>query len=173
MKKSKKSNGDCGISLKGFARVQIVNGKGKIVGDSGWKKNLITNAGVWNGMAGLACALDGSSMGVFNYMGIGSTGPVSADHTGLIGLYTAQFLAAGGVNSATSSNVSSRYCTVSFSKAFDGSIASGSGQIANIGLFMGSNSSRLAAAVSYAASTLSNGQTLNATYALVFANTNT
>jgi hypothetical protein len=155
MKRTKASNS---VHVKGLFRVQLTEG-GKVVGDSGWRKNTIVNDG-FNQYLCLAIASNAGSKSV-SHMGIGTgTGPAVTDTT------LANELALR-VTTATSTTASK---TATFTALFASSTFStqGAKTIQNIGLFNSSSGGTLFAGSTYATSQWQTNQNLNATYQISF-----
>ena len=81
---AKKMNKD-GVSAKGFFRLQI-NEDGKVVGDTGWKKNQVTNEGFQDYLCQTLAGMAGSKTISYAMLGTG-TAPAS-DATALDGEIT-------------------------------------------------------------------------------------
>lgn len=144
--------------VKGFFRTQICNKKdGKIVGDSGWCRNTLTNNGL-NAIAAIAIAATGSYSVGFAAIGKGTDAIVAAD-TGLTSVQN-KYLA---VTPSTVATGTAR-CTVSF----DGSDNSATLTIGEIGLFKTDSVGSLVAGNTFTTSQMTTDQTLNATYELRF-----
>ena len=65
----KKKGTSVGLAIDGFYRVNIVGKDGKVVGDSGWKHNLITSAGLTGYISKLFAGSAGSSRVGFMHLG--------------------------------------------------------------------------------------------------------
>ena len=167
MKKSRDS-----IKIKGMFRLQIEDGPtGKIVGDSGWQKNTITNLGFNNIVNQLGTSLTGSKIMA---AALGTGGTTNATDTVLAG----EVLATGAnsvirpaLTSATSSSSKTLRNTATFSSA--NSFASASYNISNIGLWSTtgpvSTSGTLLSGNTYTSSALATNQNVNITYDWIFA----
>lgn len=147
------------IGIRGMARLQIIDKKTKkIVGDSGWRKNVLTNYG-------FNCCLGAAPIGAANsvqvaglVLGSGSDACASSA-TVLDGINTKQYSSV-----AQSSMVSS--LTAQLSQVFDGAQDS-MAKIMNIGVQNGTGGS-LIAGLTYASSSLGTDQDVNATYRFVY-----
>ena len=167
MKRSKDS-----VTIRGMFRLQIEDGPtGKIVGDSGWKENVITNLGFNNIINQLGTSLTGSKI-MAAALGTGAA-PAVTD-TVLAG----EVLATGAnsvirpaLTSATSSTSKTLRNTATFSSA--NSFASASYNISNIGLWSTtgpvSTSGTLLSGNTYTSSALATNQNVNITYDWIFA----
>lgn len=150
--------------VKGFFRLQIMDHTGKkpkVVGDSGWRQNQITNAGYSNFIIGPMIGANSSSI-AFGALGTG-TAPASSD-TGLLGELgssNARFAIAGVLTGTKSAQ-----WTGSLNSGVYGATAA----INNVGLFAVSTTrvGTVAAGNTYATSTLQTNQTVNLTYSITF-----
>ena len=154
-----------GIKLKGFFRLQITE-KGKIVGDSGWKKNQVTNLGIQDYLVdNLIGDAGGKSV---THIALGTSTTVAASNaTNLAGELTH---ASNARKAVSTSIVASR--TAQFTAAFNSadSFVTASVNVANIGLFETSTTEggTLFAGNTFASSSLATNQNINATYQIRF-----
>lgn len=148
------------IRVKGFFRAQIVNKAGKIVGDSGWRKNQITDNG-WNSclVAGPIGAA-GSYKAAFGALGTG-TDAIATDATAIVGTLNST---SNAYIALATSVVSSKTARVTFQ--YDGSL--GSGNVAQEGLFSGQTSGGMICCNTFDASALGAAQSINLTHELRF-----
>lgn len=156
-------------SLRGFFRIQTVediNGTPKIVGDSGFVENQITNQGKVNFLAQALGSLSGSSYIAYAALGTG-TAPASTATTLPNEL---------GANANLRMAVTPTTTTFSASSGvqFAFTLASGNtgatGTINNVGLFAISNvtSGTIFAGNTYTTSALASNQAVNGTYIITF-----
>lgn len=150
-----------GVKVKGVYRVQISE-DGKVVGDSGWKQNLVTNLGFNQYLvSSLGSGLTGK---VVSHMAIGTGGaPVAADTT-----LTGEQSVRAAVTAATSSSSKTLRLTATFDST--ASFVTASKNISNIGLF---NTSTAATGTIFAGNTFTSSacatnQNVNATYDIIF-----
>lgn len=170
---SKKSPVNSGVRIRGMFHIQIEDGPtGRIVGDSGWNHNKITNNGYTN-IAKLVGQIAGSS--IVSALALGTGGDALAGDT----VQAGEVLATGANSvirpSATAATTTSgastaiRY-TATFSSA--NSFASASYNISNIGLWTTtgpvSTSGTFLAGKAYTSSALATNQNVNATYDIIF-----
>ena len=151
----------CGVF--GFFRVQIEDGPtGKIVGDSGWKKNRITNTGMLHYMVQLMIGTTGSSRVTHAALGAG-TEAGTAD-TGL----QSEHLVRQTVSSEVSGSFTGRF-TATFGSVL--SFVAATSSIQNIGLFATSTQAggSIFCGQSYANSEIVSNQNVNVTYEIQFA----
>jgi len=141
------------IGIKGFARLQIVDKKTKkIVGDSGWFENQITNYGLNSCI--VAAPIGAASVQAAGLrLGSGTGNPVGSD-VELADSHSDYYSAF-----AQSSVIDS--LTARMSVAFDGAL--GAVTIANIGVFANSSGSLLAGKA-FASSALATTQSVNCSY---------
>lgn len=154
--------------LKGFFRVNItedVNGKQKIVGDSGWKENQVTNLGIQDYLVDNLLGASGSKS--VSHMALGTGGAPASNATSLTGEITQ---ATDSRKSVTTSVVDSR--TAQFTAAFNSvdSFVTASLDISNVALFETSTTSggTLFAGNTYTSSSLATNQNVNVTYQIRF-----
>ncbi len=154
--------------LRGFFRVNLSedeNGKQKIVGDSGWRENQVTNLGIQDYLVdNLLGAAGGKSV---SHMALGTGGaPIAAD-TALAGEITH---AADARKAVSTSIVASK--TGQFTAAFNSadSFVTASVNISNVGLFETSTTQggTLFAGNTYTSSSLATNQNVNVTYQIRF-----
>jgi hypothetical protein len=157
------------IGVAGFFRLKLIdhgkNGTKKVVGDSGWCKNLVTNLGfsqyILGPTIGGGTAITGAGNG---WMALGTGAAPSAADTALAGECSfARF------TMTTPTIVSSK--TIQYLGTFASGVAGATAAIANVGIFNVSTVSggTLLCGNTYAASTLQTNQSVNVTYQLRFA----
>jgi hypothetical protein len=149
-----------GIKIKGMYRVQLTEND-TIVGDSGWKENLITNAGFLNYLVSSLGALAGSIQVTNLALGTGGS-PIATD-TALTG----EVVKRAAVTAASSSNSKAVQFTATFSSA--ASFVTNTQNISNIGLFNSSATGTLFSGNTYASSSCATNQNVNVTYVINFA----
>lgn len=152
-----------GIKLRGFFRVNIEDPEsGKIVGDSGWKENQVTNDGFNGFLAKLLGALSGSSQ--VTHAALGTGGAPAASDTTLAGEQSVRAV----VTAATSSTSKAVQFTATFSSA--NSFVTATKNISNIGLFATSTAAggTLFAGNTYSSSSVATNQNVNISYSLSF-----
>jgi hypothetical protein len=159
------------MKIRGMMRLQIEDGPtGKIVGDSGWHENIITNAGFLNIVNQMGTGLTGSKI-MAAALGTGGQ-PVATDT-----ILSGEVLATGAnsvirpaLTAATSSTSKTLHNTATFSSA--NSFASASYNISNVGLWSTtgpvSTSGTLLQGITYTSSALSTNQNVNLSYDLIF-----
>lgn len=154
--------------IRGFYRLQItedVNGKAKIVGDSGWKENQVTNLGIQDFIVDNLIGNSGGKS--VTHVALGTGGAPASNATSLSGEITH---ASNSRKAVSTSIVSSR--TAQFTAAFasSDSFVTASVNISNIGLFETSttNGGTLFAGNTYASSSLATNQNVNVTYQIRF-----
>jgi len=145
-----------GLRLRGCFRVRLAEGKDKIVGDSGWHENQVTNEGVRNYLARLLGALASSSQ--IGYAGLGSGTVPGAAATTLDGEVEAR----AAVTAATSSSSLAVRFTATF--ASSDSFVTNTQNLSNIGLFATNTGGTLFAGNTYASSACQTNQAVNVTY---------
>jgi hypothetical protein len=156
--------------VRGFFRVNITE-DGKIVGDSGWKENQITNVGFNNFIvSGLGTGLTGAKIG---YAALGTGGvpvPTSTSLSGEVSTNGSGSVVRAAVVAATSSTSKSLSNTATFNSA--NSFITATAAISNIGLWDISGpttaNGQLFAGNTYASSSLATNQNVNVTYTINF-----
>lgn len=156
-----------GIKLKGAFRLQITEGD-KIVGDSGWHRNQITNDGVNDYVAQLLGDMAGSKQ--ITHMALGTGTEPGASDTTLQGE-----LDSTSSRAAVTANTSSTSMKLQLLATFNSanSFASATVTLKNIGLFHQSNVTQgtIFAGNTYATSTCATNQNVNCTYEIDLATT--
>ena len=131
MAKTKKQLHTDGLAVKGFFRIQIVDNKGVVGGDSGWKENQVTNLGINQYVVNwlLGDTANGKSI---THAALGTGAAPASNDTALSGELTHS---TSGRASVSTSVVASR--TAQFTGAFNSanSFVTASANISNIGLF--------------------------------------
>ena len=139
------------IGIKGFARLQIVDNKSKkIVGDSGWFENQITNYGLNSCI--VAAPIGAASVQAAGLMLGNGTNPAS-DAVALHSSNTDYYSTFGPAVVAS--------LTARMTQSFNGTL--GAATLANIGVFAAS-SGTLLAGKTFASSALATTQSVNCTY---------
>lgn len=151
---------DEGLRIRGFSRVQITE-EDRVVGDSGWGDNQITNLGVLNFLAMLLGGTTGSIQ--VSHAALGSGAAPASDATALPSELGEDVRDA--VTAASNGSTSVR---------FTGTFASGDNfvtatrTLSNIGLFGTSTGGTIFAGNTYASSTCATNQNVNYTYDITF-----
>lgn len=154
-----------GMKVKGSFRLQLVedteDGQ-KVIGDTGWRTNQITNLGFNDFLVSTLGGISGSSQVTF--MALGSGGAPAAAATTLSG----EVQVRAAVTAATSSTSKSVQFTATFSSA--NSFVTNTQNISNIGLFATSTQGggTLFAGNTYTSSACATNQNVNATYTINF-----
>jgi len=156
--------------IKGMFRLHIEE-DGKIVGDSGWHTNLITNLGFNEYIVKqLGTSLSGSKI---SHAALGTGGAPSAADTTLSGEVSTNgsgSVVRAALTAATSSGSKTLRNTATFSSA--NSFITASANISNIGLFGVSGpttaSGTLFAGNTYTSSSVATNQSVNVTYDIIF-----
>jgi len=154
------------IKVKGCYRLQITedkDGKTTVIGDSGWKENLVTNLGFNQYLVSALGSISGSKY--VSHMAIGTGGAPAAADTTLAGEQSVR----ASVTAATSSGSKTVRFTATFASV--DSFVTASKNISNIGLFNTSTAAggTLFAGNTYTSSACATNQNVNATYDIIFA----
>lgn len=147
------------VGIRGFFRVNITE-DGKIVGDSGWLENQITNEGFRN-IARLIGGITGST--AVSHLALGTGGVPATGDTSLSG----EVVKRAAVTAATSSTSKAVLFTGTFSSS--NSFVTSTQNISNIGLFPASSASTLIAGNTFASSSCATNQDVNCSYTLTLA----
>jgi hypothetical protein len=168
MKKLKRSGSIEAVKVKGFYRLNIVDhaedGTTKVVGDSGWCKNLVTNLGFQHYIIEPMAAIAGSSQVSYFALGTG-TAPAATDTALLNELGDA----AACRFTMTPSVVSSK--TLQMLGTLASNVITANRTINNVGVFAVSSTGlgSILCGNTYATSQLQTNQSVNVTYQLRFA----
>ena len=149
------------IQLKGFFRVNIEE-NGKIVGDSGWQKNVVTNVGFLNYLVFLLGDSAGSRQPKFVALGTG--GAPATNATTLAG----EVMSSTQRGAVTFGSVASTTAQFTATFASSDSFVTTAFNISNIGLFVSSAENSLFAGNTYTSSALATNQNVNITYQIRF-----
>lgn len=155
--KTKRKKQIGGIRIKGFFRAQIVDTvTGKVVGDSGWTPNQITNYGLNSCFLPAAFGVTDSVVAAGLILGSG-TNPAS-NTASLPGSFTNQYSTFGAAINASTQ--------VALTQTFAGSNFATTATFQNIGILAASTGSLLAGKTISASSTVGTNQNINVTYNL-------
>jgi len=145
------------MKIKGFARVQLMDSDGRVIGDSGWNRNTVVNLGFQDYVCATIGAVAGSKQAT--YMAIGTGTAPAADATSLDG--------ETGVRVTTSNSVVASK-TLQATCQFAGSDMGDTYTIQNIALANVSAEGTILCGTTYATSQWASNQNVNATYQLRF-----
>ncbi len=151
------------VGLKGCFRLRIRE-DGKIVGDSGWMKNLVTNDGVDKFFARCFAGSTGSLQ--ISHLSIGTGGTPASDATGLTGETVDASLRAAVALAFTQRAASTGTATMQFAAtlASSDSFLTAAANISNIGLFNSITNGTLMAGNTYTSSALATNQNVEMSY---------
>lgn len=147
------------ITVRGFFRVAIEE-DGEIVGDSGWKPNIVTNLGFNQYLVSALGSIAGSKY--VSHLALGTGGIPAATDTTLAG----EVQARTAVTAATSSSSKTVRFTATFSSA--GNFVTDTRNLSNVGLFNSISGGTLFAGNTYASSSCGTNQNVNVTYDIIF-----
>jgi len=163
MKKAKKQQD--GIKIKGMFRVHIEE-DGKIVGDSGWKTNQVTNLGFNYNLCALLGASSTSRQITHMALGFG-TGPAATATSAL----QSEAASRVAVTVASSTGSKTLRCTATFNSSIN--FIAAASTLQNIGLFndlaSSATTNQIFAGNTYATSAIATNQSVNCTYDIIFA----
>jgi hypothetical protein len=150
------------VKLHGFFRVNVEE-DGKIIGDSGWQKNQITNLGF---LEYLCHTLGGSGGGkTVAFVALGTGTAPGAAHTTLDG----EIMSSTQRGAVTYGNVASTTAQFTATFASSDSFLTAAANISNIGLFNATTTNAtLFAGNTYASSSCDTNQNVNMTYQIRF-----
>lgn len=149
------------VKLRGFFRLQIEDPDGSIVGDSGWRRNTVTNDGKLQYIVRALASSAGSKYLSYAALGEG-TAPGAADtalQSEVVGTQGSQIRDAMTMESSGSTALR---CTGTF--ASGDSFVTATEDIANIGLFQSSTGGTIFAGNTYDSSSCASNQNVNYTY---------
>lgn len=155
-----------GVSAKGFFRLQITedkNGKTKVVGDSGWMKNQVTNLGFDQFLCQTLAGMAGSK--TVSHVALGTGGAPAATDTTLAG----EIMSSTQRKTVSPSTIASK--TVQFTAAFNSvdSFTTATANISNVGLYnTTATGGTLFAGNTYSSSACATNQNVNVTYQIRF-----
>lgn len=167
IKTVKKEKVSDGLKLKGFFRVQIEDGPSKkIVGDSGWCENQVTNQGILLYLCDNLGSSAGSKQIGFVALGTG-TAPAAAGTT-----LPGEISGSTQRKAPTYADVSSTTAQFLITFGSTDSFLGGSSNLSNVGLFnLTTTNDTLFAGQSYASSACNTNQNVNVTYQIRFTTT--
>lgn len=149
------------VKMHGFFRLQIENPDGAIVGDSGWRRNTVTNDGKLQYIVRALASSAGSKY--LSYAALGEGAAPGAADTALpsevVGTQGSQIRDAMTMESSGSTALR---CTGTF--ASGDSFVTATEDIANIGLFQSSTGGTIFAGNTYDSSSCASNQNVNYTY---------
>lgn len=152
-----------GIRARGFYRLNIVE-NGKVVGDSGWKKNTVVNLGFSHYLVDLLG--QGANSKQISRMMLGTGGAPAAGDTSLAGeLNTATYTR----TTVTFTNTASKTARFTATFASSDSHITASVALSNIGIINNTTSAgTLMAGAAFTSSQWNTNQDINATYEIRF-----
>jgi len=155
-----------GIKIHGFTRVRLVEGSGdpgsKIVGESDWSHNVVTNEGFDDYLCRNVAGTTSSKQVGFMALGYGSK-PGAADTSLANEIMNSTQRKAPTVTVTTSKTL--RFTATFYSSD---SFLTGAQNLQNVGLFASSAANELFAGNTYASSSCNTNQNVNVTYDIQF-----
>jgi hypothetical protein len=153
------------IKARGFFHLQIVNEDGTIAGDSGVVENLVTRLGFQHMLLNTGTGLTGTK---FSHVNVGEGGAPATNATSLpnevVGVGAVVKRQAPTASTLAGSVTLRNLATMSSANSF---ISAASEAISNVGIFVHSDGSSLAAGAAYASSNCASNQNVNITYDIV------
>lgn len=146
--------------LKGFFRVQLEE-NGKVVGDSGWKENQVTNLGIQDYLANWLVGDTANGKSV-THMALGTGSQPASNGTALEGEVDKRAAVSTSIISSRTAQFTAQFASADSFVGTDGA------NIANIGLFNTSSAGTVFAGNTYASSACASNQNVNATYQIRF-----
>ena len=162
------------IGISGFYRVAITDPDGTVKGDSGYKRNTISNIGLEKYLAyGFASSSGSTTLGPPKYMILGSLQSSHASNlVNATGAWNFASAASIGSSSHATRAAQTDGHTVRFLATFvSNSLFTTTATIASIALIHTTNATSAMCAGSFTASTLGSAQAINCTYDIVFSAT--
>ena len=172
-KRKESKTPDAIVGIGGRFRVNIVNPDGTVVGDSGWKKNVLTNVGVNDAILGRFMGLTASTQKA-GYFALGTgQASISVSTTSMAGQCAGGTMVA--VTTATSGRTaSSDGATARYTANFTSNAFGASTTVGQAGLHFttsGGSSTALLCAATFASSTVATNQAVNCSYDVIFSAT--
>ena len=149
------------VKLRGFFRLQIEDPDGSIVGDSGWRRNTVTNDGKLQYIVRALASSAGSKYLSYAALGEGTAPAAAATslESEVVGTQGSQIRDAMSMESSGSTALR---CTGTF--ASGDSFVTATEDIANIGLFRSSTGGTIFAGNTFDSSSCATNQNVNYTY---------
>lgn len=150
------------VTIKGYVRLQVRDREGKLLQDTGFEKNLITNVAlaVFSGLVGATGAQT-----AFSYLAVGTDATAAAaSQTTLVAEIVDSGLARAAAT-VTRSTTTQTNDTLQFDKTFT---VTGTKTVAEVGVFNAASVGVMAARKVPTAVSVVNGNTLAVTYKLIF-----
>ncbi len=147
--------------LQGFFRVQITEGD-KIVSDSGWQENQVTNDGINQYLANWLVGDTANGKSV-THMALGTGSQPASNGTVLQGEVTKRAAVSTSIVDSRTAQFTAQFASA------DSFVGAGGADIANIGLFNTSSGGTIFAGNTYTSSSCASNQNVNATYQIRFA----
>lgn len=164
MSKSKNNVSTDSVKVHGFFRLQITEGKGsdtRVVGDSGWRKNTVTNLGFRDYL--VDAIINNSPISV-SHIALGTGGAPNATDTALAG----EIMSSTQRGAVSTSIVASKTAQFTAGFASSDSFLTAASNLSNVGLFNSSTSGTLFAGNTYTSSSCDTNQNVNVTYQIRF-----
>lgn len=164
-KTRKKSATQEGVKVRGFFRVQILEGdnnSGKVVGDSGWRENQVVNLGFQDYLCKTLGGMSGSK--TISHVALGTGGAPAASDTSLAG----EIMSSTQRITVSPSTIASKTLQMTAAFASANSFLTATANLSNIGLFNTSTAGTLFAGNTYTSSACATNQSVNVTYQIRF-----
>ncbi len=159
-----------GIQIKGFFRVHIkedIDGKETLVGDSGWKPNVLTNLGIEYYLAKLLASSAGSLQ--VGFLALGTGGSPASNAVTLPGEITSSTKRVAVTKAYSARSTSDGSGTLQFTATFASSYSflAGASNLSNIGLYNATTTNaQLFAGNTYASSAAQTNQAIETSYVI-------
>ncbi len=151
---------EAAIKVRGFFRLHLVDPDGTIVGDSGWRKNIVTNDGFNEYLVSALGGIAGSKQ--VSHVALGTGSVPASNATSLSG----EVQVRAAVTAATSSTSKTVRFTATFASSM--SFVTATVNLSNIGLFNSASGGTLFAGNTFASSSCATNQAVNVTYDVTF-----
>ena len=158
---AKKTATQEGIKVRGFFRVQIVEGK-KVVGDSGFRENQVVNLGFQDYLCKTLGGMSGSK--TISHVALGTGGAPAASDTSLAG----EIMSSTQRLTVSPSTIASKTLQMTAAFLSANSFLTASANLSNIGLFNTSTAGTLFSGNTFASSACATNQSVNVTYQIRF-----
>lgn len=149
------------VKARGFFRVHLVE-NGRVVGDSGWRKNQVVNLGFQDYLCKTLGGMSGSK--TISHVALGTGGAPAASDTSLAG----EIMSSTQRVTVSPSTIASKTLQMTAAFASSNSFLTATANLSNIGLFNTSTAGTLFAGNTFTSSACATNQNVNITYQVRF-----
>lgn len=149
------------VKARGFFRVHLVE-NGRVVGDSGWRRNQVVNLGFQDYLCKTLGGMSGSK--TISHVALGTGGAPAASDTSLAG----EIMSSTQRVTVSPSTIASKTLQMTAAFASSNSFLTATANLSNIGLFNTSTAGTLFAGNTFTSSACATNQNVNITYQIRF-----